>query len=81
MAKALPGQTLPSREQGQFRSIVKFYETKQYKKDFKKKINISDMITHKLPLKKWVTGFDYVKNRKAIKAMVKERNRFSCWND
>ena len=39
-----------------------------------KKINISDMITHKLPLKKWVTGFDYVKNRKAIKVLLIPEN-------
>ena len=45
MAKALPGQTLPSREQGQFRSIVKFYETKQYKKGVK----TADGILKKFP--------------------------------
>ena len=32
------------------------------------------MITHKLPLKKWVTGSDYVKNRKAIKVLLIPEN-------
>ena len=38
-------QTLPTREQGQFRSIVKFYETKQYKKGVK----TADGILRKFP--------------------------------
>lgn len=36
----------------------------------KKKIQIKDVITHKLPLKDWKLAFDYAKKRKGIKILL-----------
>lgn len=42
---AQPSQPLPSKEMGLFRQVVKFYETKQYKKAIKS----ADQILKKFP--------------------------------
>ena len=39
-----------------------------------KKIKISDVITHKLPLKNWKQAFDFAKKRKAIKILLDPNN-------